>query len=129
MVNPGNKSRLDLISEYGSEYLICDGRMPIVAQSFYEECLLYGLGNTAREKIKNQFNSFTNKNLSDEEELALLSGGQKVILMALLALASPAPRILFRSLFDNLDLQNRSRLHALLEDAEDKDILYYAEQA
>jgi hypothetical protein len=38
-----------------AEYLICDGRMPLIALSFYEECLLYGLGEKQRQGVKQIF--------------------------------------------------------------------------
>ncbi|HQF67403.1 MAG TPA: hypothetical protein PLC91_00525 [Candidatus Cloacimonadota bacterium] len=105
-----------LLGKHSRQWLICPARYPLVTTgSLRGEALLYNLGKNALEEVCVEFKACTGKDLSLESELCALSGGQKVLLMCLLALHSPAPRIHFLDLWHSLDASNRARVQSMLQ--------------
>ena len=85
-------------------YLIADGQHPLVCTDLVrDEIILYNLGREEEVLLFAEFERLTGKKIDRESKLETLSGGQKVVLMALLALHSPAPRIEFVQLTHSLD--------------------------
>ncbi len=106
---------LAVIKAYGDRYLIMDGRVPLMTRSrVQDEFRLYRLSSGRREMIRAHFSELTGRNLSADTMTDELSGGQKAVLGALIALASPAPRILFVRFFDALHPDRRRRLRELI---------------
>jgi ABC-type lipoprotein export system ATPase subunit len=100
-----------LIDEYSNDYLICDVSYPLITNaSFNEEILLYNIETHKKASMALDFYDTTGKQLRQDSDISLLSGGQKVVLMVLLALYSPAEKILFLNLQHSLD---RERLKAI----------------
>ncbi|HOC95356.1 MAG TPA: hypothetical protein PKH21_05020 [Candidatus Cloacimonadota bacterium] len=104
-----------LLGKHSRQWLICPARYPLVTTgSLRGEALLYNLDKNALEEVCAEFKAYTGKAFSPESELCSLSGGQKVLLMCLLALHSPAPCIHFLDLWHSLDANNRERIQSLL---------------
>lgn len=104
-----------LQSERSRRYLICPARHPLLSNSkLWDELLLYNLDPAAQTKLSALFEHLAGKRLAADSEVQTLSGGQKVLLMCLLALLSPAPRIIFLDLWHSLDPQNRNKVQQLL---------------
>ena len=107
-------------------YLIADGQHPLVCTDLVrDEIILYNLGTEESARLFAEFERITAKKIDFGSKLDALSGGQKVVLMALLALHSPAPRIEFLHLTHSLDediviqildLIKQSRKEILLKD-------------
>jgi len=107
----------DLIELYGKDYLICSGDLPcIVTGRICEESVFYGLDPGAESTVIERFNLISGKQVDCNTAISTLSGGQKVILMTLLALNSPAEKILFHNLMHNLDIAKREIVRQLLEE-------------
>jgi len=105
----------DLILEYGDEYLICSGDMPCIGTGrIADESVFYHLDPTQEATVFERFNVITGKMVDRETTINNLSGGQKVILMLLLALYSPAPRILLHNVRHNLDPAKRLIIDRLI---------------
>ncbi|HOZ01989.1 MAG TPA: hypothetical protein PLG20_09235, partial [Candidatus Syntrophosphaera sp.] len=101
-----------------SQYLVCDARHPLAGGGkLREELLLYKLTPSDCTLLENEFAHLTGKQISPDSETATLSGGQKVLLMCLLALLSPAPKIDFIDLLRSLDANNRNAVQGLIERA------------
>ncbi|MBW6514058.1 MAG: hypothetical protein K0B87_04820 [Candidatus Syntrophosphaera sp.] len=99
-------------------HLICNARSPLIAGGkLRDEVLLYNLSTESTADVNDRFAELTGKRIGLESETATLSGGQKVLLMCLLALYSPAPRILFVDLWHSLDEQNKTIVRRLLTEA------------
>jgi len=104
-----------LLDKHSKQWLICPARYPLVTTgSLHGEAMLYNLDKHTLENVCAEFMAYTGKDLSPESELSTLSGGQKVLLMCLLALHSSAPRIYFLDLWHSLDASNRARIQSLL---------------
>ncbi|MCB5258419.1 MAG: hypothetical protein WC179_00300 [Candidatus Cloacimonadaceae bacterium] len=105
-----------MLYQYFNEYLICNARSPLISEGLLrEELMLYNISADKWELLTQEFTDITGKHLGSEDEIGILSGGQKVILMCLLALYSPAKKILFIDLWRSLDDRNRERIVKLLE--------------
>lgn len=118
---------LDLLqSERSRHYLICAARHPLVSSSkLWDELLLYNLNPAAQTRLAALFEKLTGKSITADSPVNTLSGGQKVMLMCLLALLSPAPRILFLDLWHSLDTENRSKVQQLLSEfGQGREILF-----
>jgi len=104
-----------LLDKHSKQWLICPARYPLVTTgSLRGEAMLYNLDKHTLEKVCAEFMAYTGKDLSPESELSTLSGGQKVLLMCLLALHSSATHIHFLDLWHSLDANNRARIQFLL---------------
>ncbi len=111
------KTITDLIADYGDEFLVCSGDLPWIGTGrIRDEALFYCLDSSAETTVIRRFNLITSKDADRNTLFHTLSGGQKVILMALLALFSPAKRILFHNLNHNLDPEKRVIISGLLEE-------------
>lgn len=104
-------------------YLIADGQHPLVCTDLVrDEFILYNLGTKEEALLFRDFERITAKKIDRESALDALSGGQKVVLMALLALYSPALRIEFVDLTHSLDEDKAAEILALIEKSK-KDIV------
>jgi ABC-type lipoprotein export system ATPase subunit len=113
MLIPTNE---DIAGRYSATHLICDGSYPLITNSFLdEEAMLYHLDSDAIASLCGQFLTITGKALSLSSDISALSGGQKVILMALLALHSPALSLLFVNLTADLDKERSEAMLALID--------------
>ena len=105
-----------MLQKYFNEYLICNARSPLISEGLLrEELLLYNISTEKWKELTQEFGNITGKHLGPEDEIGTLSGGQKVLLMCLLALYSPAKKILFIDLWRSLDERNRQKIEDLLE--------------
>lgn len=95
--------------------LICDSALPITGGgSLLEEFILYNLDSSQRSRLIEEFASITGKTLNPKSDLDILSGGQKVLAMCLLALLSPSSAIHFVNLWHSLDPTNRNLVQSLI---------------
>ncbi|HQB97698.1 MAG: hypothetical protein RBQ67_00725 [Candidatus Cloacimonadaceae bacterium] len=86
------------------DYLIADAEHPLIcSDKLWDEMLLYNINPAAADRLYLDFRAICKKEVSADSSLKELSGGQKVILMALLALHSPADSISFINLEHSLD--------------------------
>jgi len=105
------------------EYLTADAAIPFVTNDkLRDELLLYHLDTVSQQRLFTTFEQLSGKSIDPNTKVLELSGGQRVILMALLALFCPAPAIRFINLMSALDLQRREALGKLL-DASEKTII------
>lgn len=96
-------------------YLIAKADQPLIcADKVWDELLLYNIAPPRAQVLFTEFIELTEKHLDANSLLTHLSGGQKVILMALLALHSPAQRICLVNLDRYLDASRAARLDELL---------------
>lgn len=96
--------------------LICDAGLPLAGGgTLREELLLYNIPPASLLGLSGEFAALTGKELGPDSDISILSGGQKVILMCLCALLSPARKIRFVNLWHSLDPHNRARAKALIE--------------
>lgn len=110
--------------ENKDHYLILDAEQPLVCtDKIIDEMKLYNIAVSKIEPLLRDFARITGKEPDTDTKLNTLSGGQKVILMVLLALYSPAQALCFRDLYHSLDMENRSKIQDLLL-ASDKEIIY-----
>ncbi len=117
---------IDLIKKHGETHLICDGKHPLIScAELADELLIYNIKTQKQDFLIEHFNALTGKQLCESSLIDTLSGGQKTILMFLLAIYSPAPRILFTNLFESLDTTNRLLIKDLIETCAHKDIWIY----
>ncbi|MCK9557117.1 MAG: hypothetical protein PHO85_06635 [Candidatus Cloacimonetes bacterium] len=106
-----------------NRYLIADALHPLVCtDKVRDELLLYNIQAQDYPKVFEQFKLICDKGLDVASALQELSGGQKVILMAILAIYSPARRIHFINLNRYLDASKANALKTLI-DGSDKEIL------
>lgn len=98
-------------------YLVCDAGCPILSSgSLEDEMLLYNLQETDKLHLIQRFKLLTEKELNLGSKTEELSGGQKVILMCLLALYSRATSIAFLNLNKSLDTRRRGMIRELLSE-------------
>ncbi len=104
-------------------YLIADGQHPLVCTDLVrDELILYNLGKAEKALLFADFERITSKEIDEKSKVEALSGGQKVMLMALMALYSPAPRIEFLHLTHSLDTDKAAEILDLIKQS-GKDIL------
>ncbi len=117
-------STIELIEEYGRDYLICDGNHPLISDGkLIDEFQIYNIQPRKYETILTELSAITGKAIGTEYPGASLSGGQKTILMVLTALASDAPKILFYNITTHLDAGNRDYVSTALNNCEPKQVL------
>lgn len=105
-------------------YLIADGQHPLVCTDLvHDEIILYNLDRDSQARLFAEFQRITAKKIELESKLDILSGGQKVVLMALLALYSPALRIEFVHLTHSLDQDKAAEILDLIRQS-DKEIVF-----
>lgn len=104
-------------------YFTLDTSHPLITDDKLQgEILLYNLDNQAVKVLQAKFLLITDKEININSNISELSGGQKVVLMALLALLSPAKHIRFVNLMHSLDARRREALLSLFADST-KDIV------
>ncbi len=95
---------ISMMDTLAQTHLICDASYPLITSTtLKEEAILYNLEKESTSKLTSDFQTLTGKQISADYDINDLSGGQKVILMILLALASPAQNIVFVNLQSSLD--------------------------
>ena len=118
------KEIISLIKKYGDDYLVCDGNIPLLSNgSFIEELLLYGISTDKISIICDIFYQITGKEIGRASILTNLSGGQRIILMTIFALNSPADKILLNNVFHFIDDDKIDRLNKLIEQHPEKIVL------
>jgi ABC-type lipoprotein export system ATPase subunit len=112
-----NSESEKLFEDYSSDYLVCDSLCPIITNSaLREEALLYNLEAKQTAEVCKRFKSITDKAITLTSETGSLSGGQKVVLMVLLALFSTADKILFLNPAFSLDDERHQAIKTLVEE-------------
>ena len=105
-----------LMEKYSKSHLVCDTSYPLITNTtLEEEALLYNLDNSALNQVIDEFITLAGKQISASYDINNLSGGQKVILMVLLALYSPASRIVFMHLDTSLDTARLQSVRELID--------------
>lgn len=105
-------------------YLWADARQPLITTgSFKTEARLYNLSDPAQAEVSEAFMRICNKVLRPSTPVTGFSGGEKVILMALMSLFSPAPRLCFIDLWHALDPGKRLLMKELIAKCP-KDIIF-----
>ena len=118
------KTTLELLQEYGQEYLLLDGRRPCVTDATVnEEFCLHGLEPAQAEGILSEFYDIAGQKLERTSNIRELSGGQQVILATLIALKSRAKRLLFANFFLALHDSKKARLDNLLKQSSQQILL------
>lgn len=106
---------LELLQEYGQDYLLLDGRRPCVTDATVnEEFSLYGIDAAQMDDILAEFQDIAGQQLERASNIRELSGGQQVILATLLALKSRAKRLMFVNFFLALHESKKARLGEML---------------
>lgn len=106
-----------IIDKYSSEYLICDSSYPLITNSSLdEEVMLYNLKSKQLSDMIDSYFQATGVKIDLTTNISTLSGGQKTILMALLALYSDATNIIFIHLFAGLDQERVKALNKLIDE-------------
>lgn len=106
---------MNLDSTILENYLLCDASQTLISNgSLEEELLLYNINPDDADTLFSEYQTLTGKDLNPRSNPDELSGGQKVLLMALLALHSPAQSILFVDIHTALDTDNRQQLDELI---------------
>lgn len=113
MTSDFNIIAMDTLAE---THLICDSSYPLITNTtLQEEAMLYNLNQSAVSELITKFNALTGKQISAAYDINNLSGGQKVILMVLLALNSPAQNIILINLAVSLDNIRLKEMMTLIE--------------
>lgn len=95
-------------------YLLADAEHPILCKDqISEEMILYNIKGDIALELFTEYERICGKSISFDTQLSVLSGGQKVLLMALLALYSPAGAIRFLHLQHSLDESKAEALDEL----------------
>ncbi len=109
--------------------LFCDAGLPLCGGgTLREELLLYNLPQSSIPELIRRFASATGKELTPDSDVSLLSGGQKVVLLCLCALYSPALWIRFINLWHSLDPANREWVKDLIASLQNGRRLDYIEE-
>lgn len=110
------KGLLHNLKQHSADYLILDGLIPTISLGYVrEEFILYNINEEQYQKILNIFAQISGKVIGENTLISKLSHGQKIILSTLIALHSPAKRILFRNFFTSVSRDNRKKIEALIE--------------
>jgi len=97
-------------------YLTADAAHPLITHgSFKVEALLYHLDYDGMDQVANNFQVICSKELSPEIIISHLSGGEKVVLMVLIALFCPASHLRFIGIWHALDGEKRLAIQKLLD--------------
>ncbi|MDP2173668.1 MAG: hypothetical protein Q8M98_06100 [Candidatus Cloacimonadaceae bacterium] len=105
-----------LLSDRAKDYLICDADHPLISGGkLLEELIVYNIHASLIQELTKSFASLSGCDITFNTDVSELSGGQKVILMFLLAIHSSAPRILFIDLLKYLDPVRREGVLDLIE--------------
>lgn len=114
--NKNKGSVQTVLEKYGQNYLVLDGRIQSLSHSLVrDEFRLYNLGAETHNKVIGLFNQITGKSINEKTPIGELSGGQSLILSALIALESQAMSIIFVDYFLPLHKTKRRVIMELLE--------------
>ncbi len=104
------------MNEYAFTHLICDGNQPLITKAtLQEEAMLYNLRPEVLQEVITLFKQITDKEIASETDISQLSGGQKVVLMILLALHSNAKKILLLNAKSALDPERSDAVQTLIK--------------
>lgn len=107
---------LDFLRRHGEEFLVMDGRMPLLTSgAIRDEARLYNLDPDAEAAVLARFTELTGREAGPDTAVTTLSGGQKIVLATLLALESPATDLLFVDFFQALYPARRQALKEFIE--------------
>lgn len=96
-------------------FLVCNASTPfIIGTNLAEEALIYNLSSIDINQIIQDFSQYCGKVINKHDKIAYLSGGQKVMLMILIALQSQAEDIMFIGIDTALDSERRKVVNNLL---------------
>ena len=109
--------------ETTQDYLICDAAIPLISTSLADELLLYHIAGNDIMPVIRSFNELSGKQIDEDFDLSQLSGGQKVLLMLCLALASPAEALCFKDLAHYLDDKRWAMVQSMLKRS--NKVIYY----
>ncbi len=110
------KTTIELLREFGEEWLVLDGKRPCVTEAaVHEEFCLYGLSVYDESHVFALFEEIGGQPLTRASLLHELSGGQKVIFSTLSALYSSAKNLLFVNFFLALHESKKHRIQGLLQ--------------
>ena len=110
------KTTIELLREFGEEWLVLDGKRPCVTEAaVQEEFCVYSLSAEEERRVLALFEEISGQALTCASRLHELSGGQKVIFSALLALHSSAKKLLFVNFFLALHESKKRRIQELLQ--------------
>jgi len=105
-------------------YLTADAAIPLITNGkLRSEILIYNLDASSTDRLLKTYAEISGKELTPSSIINELSGGQKVLLMALLALFCPAPAIRFINLMPALDILRRQALGELIDNSPKEIIL------
>jgi hypothetical protein len=105
-------------------HLIADAKHPLLCRDqVSSEMILYNIAPDVALKIFAEYQRISKVSIEHATSLPTLSGGQKVLLMALLALYSPAEAIRFVDLDHSLDQPKATALKQLINES-DKNIVF-----
>jgi ABC-type Mn2+/Zn2+ transport system ATPase subunit len=106
-----------MMKENWNTHLVCNARSPLISNGrLREELILHAIDAEEIEPLIQDFSHFTGREINADTDISTLSGGQKVMLMLLLALHSPANSIIFVDLWHSLDEQNQAKIKKLLDE-------------
>jgi hypothetical protein len=95
-------------------HLICQGQTPIIGTGIVrDEMIIYNIPVEERARLLRTFEAITGKSITVKSDASELSGGQKVLLMCLMALFSSASIIDFFDIERSLDESNRAAIEDL----------------
>lgn len=107
-----------MIEDHLNSHLVCYARSPLISNGkLREELILYAIRTDQVGPLIRDFAAISGKQIDPDADVSALSGGQKVLLMVLLALRSPAGSVLFLDLWHSLDEQNQTRIKKLLDES------------
>lgn len=105
-----------IIEQFADDFLICDVHNPIICNTVVnEEAALYNLSEESINECLTVYKNITGETLTLNTELSTLSGGQKVALMLLLALYSPAQKIVIIDFKFTLDAAKTEEFTRLIQ--------------
>ncbi len=105
----------EIIAKYSATHLICDCAYPLITDSnLEEEAMLYNLGKQDMVDLMESFIRITGKSVNAASDVSTLSGGQKVVLLILFCLYSPAQHIVIINLSVSLDVDRYHTICTLI---------------
>lgn len=106
---------MDFLRRHGDEFLVMDGRVPLLTSTvIHDEARLYNLDPDAEAAALSRFTELTGREAGPDTAVTTLSGGQKIVIAALLALESPATDLLFVDFFRSLYPARRRALEEII---------------
>ncbi len=109
--------------EENQDFLVMDGRyVAIGTATLREEAFLYNVNPENLKKVIASFQKIAKISINEFTCIRKLSGGQKALLSTLIAIYSPAPKILFFNFFDAIDQEKKSQILEIVKGCKNKTI-------